>query len=431
MKHKAFLPALLAPLLLTTPASGKDITERAEIPNPEACPAQTNHKDYRVEVGSGKDRNQADALKEAREDAYRKLKEQVCQGVSAERCHANSRNIRPFGAGEFDRRANSACASVAIHVDNLNSIEKDLEELDATLTGMAEVVKAAVAGAPVKPVEPTWASSGCAAGEDGAHLLNRLRQRMVGVQVLDPADEAPGMKLLRLSLSSTSGRVGLSLAMRDPDSPGWTQLDVGAPYFPADLFSLDPDELGSCATHSALGLEGERRNGSGGLYVSLNVPPPAAGGAYCEGERIAPKMALNQDALVRVYTVDADGQGYLVYSSLNRPEYAARPTDLSPPGKEWTMTVPPSGHDSQLVIVAVPPGSTFGSPEQTDNSMCRLTRPLHVSQFPPEAAVHVVSSQVLAADNPLCVGVGDAAAAAAAVAAAAGTLAEADQRPCP
>jgi len=385
--------------------SDESVLTRDQIADDEYCPAQTNHKDYRVERAEARGRNAAEAVDEARVKAYERLKEKVCEGVSTERCHANSRNVMGFGAGYYDDKENSACASVAIHVDRLNSIEKDLASLDATLADVAEAILGQSKGAPLELAAPAWSASGCAAGEVGAYLTSLLKGHLPGVMILNPGQEAEGMKQLKLELAESGSQVALTAELRAPTDPGWTQLDVGSRSFPSDLFTIEPGEDGECASSGMLGLTGDHQQGSGGLWARLEMPPPVRG-VYCEGEPVFPKMSLNQDAAVRLYTVQQDGTGYLVWSSFGRAEYAARPTDLTQAGA-WHVVQTEDGSDSQLVMVAVPQKIPFGSADMVKDELgrpqvCGLSQPLHASQFPPEAAIHMLSYQVVGAENSLC-----------------------------
>jgi len=392
-------------LLLGGVASAKDdqsALTRDQIAANDVCPPSTNHKDYRVVRAEVDGRKDAKAIEEARAKAREKLAEKVCLGMTDERCFAAQRQINDLGTGYYDARKKTACASVDINYKKMESVERDLDALEASLEEIAAAIKAESGSAPLQLAAPTWAASSCAAGELGAHLLTLLKGSLSGVMLLGPEQEAEGMRQLKLELSESSSRVAMTAATRAPSDPGWTSLDVGTRSFPSDLFTIDPGEDGECASTGLLGMDDDLQLGSGGLWARLDMPPPTRG-VYCEGEPVSPKMSLNQDAMVRLYTVQQDGTGYLVWSSRGRAEYAARPTDLSP--SPWHVAQTHDGSDSQLVLVTVPQSTPFGSGElPREQKICSLRQPLHADQFPPEAALHVVSYRVLGADNKLCSG---------------------------
>jgi hypothetical protein len=361
-------------------AAGEEVAfQRSEIQAPDPCPDSSEVRGYQVRVGraSGKlfGKNEAKTINAARSYAFDQLEEVLCTStVSAARCHASVRNIAPYGSGEYNRKENTACASVAISTEWLNSIERDLSALEASLADLSDGIKARAGDAAVQLAEPIWSVSGCSAGEVGAHLLNTLKSQMAGARVLDPGDTAPDMREVRLELSTDGSRVRLSAAMRRQDEVAWTLLDIGGRSFPRDLFQTLEGEDGECRSDNALGLEGGSRPGSTGAWARLEIPA-SPHGIYCEGEEMQVSMMLNRASQVRLYTVQADGEGYLVYSSMGQ----AMTFDALKGGifrEPWTVTRTFDGSDTQLVVAVTPPGASFGS-EEAVTSMCRLKAPLH------------------------------------------------------
>lgn len=371
------------------PPGDPTVLTRSVIQAVDPCPVRYEYASLRVERAEAKSRNAAEAIEAARQLAFQRLEEKVCAGIEdTPRCLAGRRAIVAYGAGAFDKKSRSACASVAVEVTVLDSMEADLGRLDDAWSGLAWTVRQQAADAPLRIEPPVWAASGCTAGEVGAHLGNMLEARLAGAKFADSA--APGVARLRLKLTAAGERVQVAAALKNGSD--WVGLQVPDLSFPRDLFRLREEEAGSCPADESLGLTDASRPGDGGLSIDLSAG--GEGGLFCEGETVSPHLNLSGPARVRLYTVQADGQGFQVWpwsAADDRVFDPAYPPDLP----FFTASRTWDGSDSRLIAVAFPDDAPLAD-------FCRLATPFDATALPATTAVDSVSFHVAAAGERLC-----------------------------
>jgi hypothetical protein len=128
-------------------------------------------------------------------------------------------------------------------------------------------------------------------------------------------------------------------------------------------------------------------------------------GLFCDGEAAAPRVEVSGPARLRLYSLQADGQGFQVWphrAEDDRVYSPAAPPTLPP----FTATRTFDGSDSRLVVAAFPPETALAPA-----AFCRLPAPLDPVSLP-GAALASASWHVAAAGERLCAARGDAQAAA-------------------
>ena len=367
------------------------------VPSEELCPTRSESRKFRVERGEAGGLQAPEAIATARRAALESLEDKVCAGLeTSPRCLAARRNIVPLGAGQWERRGARgwACASVAIEEALLNSEQHDLEQLDADLSALAEGLRGRLGGAPFQLLPPTWKSTGCSAGEPGAHLHTLLMGKLAGTL---PADATTTAAQVRLELSVAGGQAAVAVSTRDPGAFAWTPLDLPALTFPADLFQLTPADARICPAEA--GLPAADQPGAGGLAVQLFAV--GQGGLYCEGETVSPRIELSGPARLRLYSIEADGQGYRVWPHRAEDDRVYTPTD-PPRLPTFTAMQAPDGGDSRLVVAAFPPDTALDPA-----AFCRLPAALDAASLPGSPALTSATFHVLPAGERLCLGRGD------------------------
>ncbi len=361
----------------------------------DACPTRSEHRDFRVERGEAEGKNEATTIQSARTVAFDRLDHKVCDGAErTPRCLAARRNIAPYGAGRFDRKRKSACASVVIEASHLNSIDADLAMLDDAVAGLAHALRQDAGNRPIAIDTPIWAASGCTAGEVGAHLVNLLEGKLVGSTLAQDGAR------VRMNLSVAADRVQVAPALQQGQD--WAPLPGLS--FPLDLFRLDPVEAGTCQDDASIGITEGHRAGSGGLEVDLGAG--GEGGLLCEGEDVSPRVQLSGPARIRLYTLQADGQGFLVWPWQPEDDLIYSP-ERPPALPDFTAVRTWDGGDTRLLVVASPPAS-----DPVPATICRLDVPFSTDDLPAVAALDTASFHVAAAGVRLCRSRGDAAQAA-------------------
>ena len=292
---------LLGVLRAEEPASRGLFFRKEVVPSADDCPTTPPTTGWRLRVGYAQARNAAEGIASARQQARRELEADLCAGSEGSpRCLAAIRQIAPYGAGHWDSRTRSACAAVAVPTDVLTSKRADLDALDGELAGLGAVVASKVGTRPVKLVAPVLAETGCPAGELGAYLTNGLTGHLAGVAL---ADGEPDAAQVRLSVAMSAEHVTVSATLWTPGE-GWTSLGALGQGFPADLFLIEATEAERCPTDEALGLDEEA--------LSVRLDNDAGDWLVCEGERVSPGLSLAAPARLRLYSVEGDGEGYLV-----------------------------------------------------------------------------------------------------------------------
>jgi hypothetical protein len=291
---------------------------------------------------------------------------------------------------------------VAIEKKLLDYQKNELDTLAKELDRLAMTVRTAAGSTPTQLLAPRWQDTGCPAGEVGAHLYTLLQQRLVGVKLADADGPLEGGRQLRLDLSTAGDQVAVAALAKSAGEGTWTP--VGVPIsFAADLFQLQPDDARTCPVEDDLHLPGGQRPGAAGLEVQLFMA--GQGGLFCDGEQATPRIELSAPARLRLYTLQADGQGFQVWpwrAEDDKVYSPAAPPQLPP----FTATRSFDGTDSRLVVAAFPADSDALAPA----TFCRLAAPLDVSTLT-GAAIDSVAYHVAAAGERLCLELGDTAAA--------------------
>jgi hypothetical protein len=359
------------------------------------CPTNppASASELRVRVGYAADRNPGEAIRRARLDALEQMVAPVCADPAGLACFAARRNTAPYGRGFHDRQKKTGCASVALDQAFLNPEAAALEALEETLAQLGAAVRAEADAVYLQA--PTWADTGCPAGELGGHLLNLLVPELAGVTLVDAPS---GAARVRLTLSAAGDRVALAAALRLPGAEGWTAVSPHGASFPATLFQLDERDRRSCAPAAEVGLAGEQRQGDA-LAIQLDLDLP--GGLLCAGEAAAPAVSVSAPARVRLYSVQADGAAFRVWPWDPADDRVYSPQD--PPRLPPFTALHGLAGDERLVAVALPPEV----PLDPVQGLCALAAPFDAGALPPEAALHTVTYHVAPAGRWICAARGD------------------------
>ena len=386
-------------------ATDRSLLRRPLVPSEEACPPWVNSTEFRVKVGEASGPLRNNAIGEARANGVATLSAGICEGQeTSPRCLAARNNIAPLGSGMWEKRGLGgwACASVAIEEKLLNYQKNELDDLATELDQLAATVRSSVGATPLQLLTPRWQDTGCPAGEVGAHLFTLLQQRLVSVRLLDTSEPLVDARQLRLDISTAGDQVAVSALAKNAGEGTWTP--TGAPItFAADLFQLQPDDARTCPAEDDLQLPGGQRPGAAGLEVQLFMAGQA--GLFCDGEQATPRIELSAPARLRLYTLQADGQGFQVWpwrSEDDKVYSPAEPAQLPP----FTAARSFDGTDSRLVVAAFPVDADDLAPA----AFCRLGAPLDASTLT-GAAIDSVAYHVAAAGERLCLERGDTAAA--------------------
>lgn len=369
---------------------------------------------YRLEVGYGRGRYEAEALTSAREQARAALIRKACAEVGALRCASIKRHIHPWGAGQYDKKAQSACAAMAIKAEALSSWERDLEQLHADIGTLGHAISAKAAGLPIVLDDPRW-PSGCVASDIGPSLSAKLRNHLAGVPLLTAGQlQAP---VVRLTLAPGRDALTLSAAWTEPERPGETPL--GGFGIPLDLFDVPLNEAGACRGFAALGLQASAQTGATGLRATLAID--THDGEVCEGEDLAPQVHVSAPAKVAVLTVGKDGAAYFGWppslAEERHPLYTGDRITRVEGGNAlvsetarlgaWVATrAPTHSGDETLLIVAVPSGTSLGKFEGKAG-FCRIPTTFSADLIPAGAAVASATFSVTPAERASCAPLSD------------------------
>ncbi len=384
-------------------ATDRSLLRRPLVPSEEACPTWIDSRDFRVARGEATGPLRDNAIALAQQDGVQRLSGTLCDGQErSPRCLAALRNIAPVGPGEWQKRGVAggwACASVAIEEKVLNSQQHELGALSDALAALANVVREAAGDQAVQLLPPRWQDTGCPAGEVGAHLLIQLRQHLAGIALLDTDQPTGEARQVRLDIATAGGKVAVAAVSRVGDEGPWVGLDAPVVSFAADLFQLRPDDARTCPAEDDLALPGGERPGSGDLSVQLFMASPD--GLFCDGEQATPRVELSAPARLRLFTVQADGQGFLVWPHQVADDRVYSPAE-APTLPAFTATRSFDGTDSRLIVAAFPADSSDLAPP----AFCRLDEPLDVASLT-GAALASAAYHVAAAGERLCLERGD------------------------
>jgi hypothetical protein len=361
----------------------------------DPCPtiAEYANADILVAQGHARHRNRARAIEEARLAAFKDLEARVCDtGPESLRCLAGRRHIMLYGTGAWRSDDHVSCASMAIPLKYVQA-NSDLDLFRDALATLGRGVAERLQGRPLRLVTPTWASSGCSAGELGAQVLLAFRQGLDGVRLVEEA--SPDATQLRIELAGRSRDLQLSALIREPGASGWEALPVPQSVFPVDLFGLKPDPAGACATADRLGLveRGTRSIGDPGIRLDAVLPD----GISCEGEALDLRVSVHQPSRLRVFAVQSDGSGFQVWPFFAQEDRVYDRGD--PPAlPRFTASRNFDGSDTRVAAVAWPTGLE----PSFDAGFCRLTGPFDARAFPKGVAIDTLAWPVLGAGERIC-----------------------------
>ena len=338
--------------------------------------------------------NKQEAVDGAHEDAVQKMLAQHGAGFGASTIEAMRRNTVDVAPPTF--KDGWGCATVALRrefVDHLQSAGADLER---QIQAIAATLKLEAKDRLVDVRPPEQGDSG-AVSQLGDSIRSLLLQKMVGVRVLTDRWEA-GAAQLQVQL--TPNKV---------DMTGTVLLDgvvQGGFKFPLDLYNITPGEAGGTLVEPSRAPGATNRSGQGGLEV--HIAPPKPSGIACEGDVVDLVADVAAPARVRLYNVLADGSAYLIWPPPNGtpgvPGGGGATADevsrqLRLPGS--TMLPSSDGRDERLVMVAVPPGASFG-PTESWRGFCAVPGGFSDKLMPAGAAVSTTSFLVRRAETTGC-----------------------------
>jgi hypothetical protein len=338
--------------------------------------------------------NKQEAVDAAHEDAVQKMLAQHGAGFGASTIEAMRRNTVDVVAPTFV--GGWGCATVALSREFVDHLQAAGDDLDRQIHGIAATLKLAAKDRPVVVRPPEQGETG-AVSQLGDSIRSLLLQQMIGVRVLTDHWEA-GASQLQVQL--TPNKVEMN---------GVVLLDgvvLGGLKFPLDLYSINPGEAGGTLVEPSRAPGATNRRGQGGLEV--NVAPPKPSGIACEGDVVDLVADVAVPARVRLYNVLADGSAYLIWPPRNGtpgvPGGGGATADevssqLRLPGS--TMLPSLDGRDERLVMVAVPPGASFGSTESW-RAFCAVPGGFSDKLVPAGAAVSTTSFLVRRAETTGC-----------------------------
>jgi len=334
-----------------------------------------------VELGYGHG-NEAKAMSAARDDAFRKVIDRVCAGLSEARCNGIRSSISPWEDGRYHRR--SACAAVAFPEDKLDALQREAGDLDQAIAGLAEDV-GSLEVALLRHEAPAW-ESGCAAGEVGAYLENTFDGALGRTAVQLDRDERLHAGASRFHMVLAPGPAGVRVTgyLQRPGEVGWSTVE--GPKFALDLFGVEAAEQGQCAPDERLGLRGGQLAGDGGLAVWIDLP--GGGNLFCEGEEIAPVLRVSSPARVQVFSVQRGGAAHLVW-----PMEGDGIVEEQLVLDGGVLLADEGAGDERLVAVALPAGRSFG-PTDRWRGYCEAGKDFGDSFYPAGAAVGTASYTV-------------------------------------
>ena len=383
----------LALLLGPVAFAGPRYEEAAADPN-AICPVTQSTPGMIKAQGWKKAMSKQEAVDGAHENAVQNMLTQHGAGFGASTIEAMRRNTVDVAPPTFV--GGWGCATVALsreYVDHLKSAGADLDRQIQVIAAKLKL-EAKDRLVDVRPVEQ---------GDTGAvsQLADSIRsllvQQMIGVRVLTDHWEA-GASQLQIQL--TPNKV---------DMTGTVLLDgvvQGGFKFPLDLYRINPGEAGGTLTEPSRAPGATNRRGQGGLEV--NIAPPKPSGIACEGDVVDLVADVQARARVRLYSVLGDNSAYLIWPPPNGnsgvPSGEGATADEVSHQLRLNSTMLPSsdGRDERLVMVAVPPGASFG-PTENWRGYCAVPGGFSDKLVPAGAAVSTTSFLVRHAETTGCV----------------------------
>ena len=293
---------------------------------------------------------------------------------------------------DYDRSSHTACAVVMLERSFLEQENQALVRLDQEVATLAQAIADALDGDALHLRTPTLVN-GCSAGEVGSALTLLFEGALgnAGTTLVKTLD-APALEIL---VSPVEREVRAALSVIDDE----TGNRKGAGTLRLDQALFTVDDLGSrkCAYDQSLGLVNGQRPGEHELRVELSLGTQET--VFCHGATVSPSITVSREAYAQVYSLDASGQGYLVWPL----EAAWRRLDPRGSLKLDTLRVAYADamEDERLLVVATEdPESSVSSQWQAP---CAISSSMAAPAFGPGAAVHAASFQVRAPGTGLCV----------------------------
>lgn len=363
-------PWLLLALVAPVPARAGGDADRYG-PEAKVCPASDLAK-LEPPTGyvyvAGTDDSRSKAWSKVKEEAVARFAPN--SGLS--RKEKVGREVHPWcirtDPGAFFQKEYTYLALVPRDVADAHEIE--LRGLDEQWSQLVASLAENVGGESLFVAPVVW-DSGCASDLGDyvkATLLYQAGTR--GLPALLTTQASAATATLRLQLILAAGVVTVVPTLEG----GAGSRVLPGLKFAADLFHLDestPQDW--CPTNERIALDTDRRDGRDGLRVRIDSP--VSGGVACAGDRGPLAVTTNRPAALRIYSLDREGKGYVVYDTPfvnGRAELGM--VDLIPTD---------DGGDERVVAVAYPAGS---APAPT-GGICRLPKPFSEIVFPEGIAI--------------------------------------------
>lgn len=280
---------------------------------------------------------------------------QFAPNGSLSRREAVARAVRPWCIRTDTRGLGREYSYLAlVKKDVAEAHERELSELDRQWARLVGALADGVEGASLWIAPVVW-KTGCAS-DLGAYIEATLglEAGVHGLPALLAAGPAEANAILHLELSLVDGQV---IVVPTLEASAGRRTLPGL-QFAADLFHLESAPQDRCPTNARIALAADRKEGRDGLRVFLEGP--VAGGVACAGDRGGLTVTTNRKAAVRIYNLDREGRGYVVYDT---PAFEGR-VDLG----VADLIPTDDGGDERIVAVAWPAGS---EPAPTGGA-CRL-----------------------------------------------------------
>jgi len=242
---------------------------------------------------------------------------------------------------------------------------------------------------------PRW-SDGCIAKPGGSLIYNMTMSSLASAtsrrsfSLLDQAD--PEAYTLRTTLSRGPTDVFIHMDLKRTERGA--SLPLGGYRVSSSFAGMDLEESSSCQTDSALGLSLGERTGDGPQVV---VSMPIGDGQLCEGEPVSASVFVDAPARVRVFSVTAEGRGFLIWPPPGGSDRITREASLG----QMHPVIHPELSEPRLLAVAIPGESSWGEMERW-NALCRVPGDFGDEFYPSGSGVHAISYTVIPDDDSRC-----------------------------